>query len=275
MTIMRIKFLKKLLLSCIFLLGSALHAQKVTGTVSDSTSSLPGVSVLVKGTNTGTQTDFDGNYTIDAEEGSVLVFRSLGYKTLEKTVGTSSIIDVVLLQDATSLDEIVVVGYTSQTRGSITGSVASVDMGEAMKSPVVNAADVLQGRVSGVNVVSSNAPGGAPKITIRGFGTTNNTDPLYIIDGVQTTDGNILNSIDPGDIAQMNVLKDGAAAIYGSRASNGVIIVTTKSGGYNQQKATFSLDMYSGSSQASNLPSMLNANQHMNMIKQSLINDCE
>ena len=102
-----------------------------------------------------------------------------------------------------------------------------------------------------MNVVSSNAPGAAPKITIRGFGTTNNTDPLYIIDGVQTTDGNILNSIDPVDIAQMNVLKDGAAAIYGSRASNGVIIVTTKSGGYNQQKATFSLDMYSGASQAS------------------------
>jgi TonB-dependent SusC/RagA subfamily outer membrane receptor len=231
MTIMKSKFLKKLLLSFIFLLGSSVYAQKVTGTVSDNVSSLPGVSVLVKGTNTGTQTDFDGNYSIEVEEGSILVFSSLGYKTLEKTVGTSSIIDVILIQDATSLSEIVVVGYTSQTRGSITGSVASVDMAEAMKTPVVNAADVLQGRVSGVNVVSSNAPGGAPKITIRGFGTTNNTDPLYIIDGVQTTDGNILNSIDPGDIAQMNVLKDGAAAIYGSRASNGVIIVTTKSGG--------------------------------------------
>ena len=269
---MKSKILKSLLLSFTFLLGSAVYAQTVTGTVSDSTSSLPGVSILVKGTNTGAQTDFDGNYTIEAKEGSVLVFRSLGYKTLEKTVGTSSIIDVVLLEDATSLEEIVVVGYTSQTRGDITGSVASVDMSEAIKTPVANAADVLQGRVSGVNVVSSNAPGAAPKITIRGFGTTNNTDPLYIIDGVQTTDGNILNSIDPGDIAQMNVLKDGAAAIYGARAANGVIIVTTKSGGYNQTGATLSLNMYSGFSQATNLPELLNAEQHMNMIRQSLVN---
>ena len=270
---MKSKILKNLLLSCIFLLGSAVYAQKVTGTVSEDSGVLPGVSIQVKGSETGTQTDFDGKYSIMANSGDVLVFNYLGYKKVERTVGSETVINVSLAPDATSLNEIVVVGYTSQTRGDISGSVASVDMKEAMKSPVVNAADVLQGRVSGVNVVSSNAPGGAPKITIRGFGTTNNTDPLYIIDGVQTTDGNILNSIDPGDISQMNVLKDGAAAIYGSRASNGVIIVTTKSGGYNQEKATFSLDMYSGNSQASNLPSLMNANQHMNMIRQSLVND--
>jgi TonB-linked SusC/RagA family outer membrane protein len=270
---MKSKILKNLLLSCIFLLGSAVYAQKVTGTVSEDSGVLPGVSIQVKGSETGTQTDFDGKYSIMANSGDVLVFNYLGYKKVERTVGSETVINISLKPDATSLNEIVVVGYTSQTRGDISGSVASVDMKEAMKAPVVNAADVLQGRVSGVNVVSSNAPGGAPKITIRGFGTTNNTDPLYIIDGVQTTDGNILNSIDPGDISQMNVLKDGAAAIYGSRASNGVIIVTTKSGGYNQEKATFSLDMYSGSSQASNLPSLMNANQHMNMIRQSLVND--
>jgi len=243
---MKSKILKNLLLSCIFLLGSAVYAQKVTGTVSEDSGVLPGVSIQVKGSETGTQTDFDGKYSIMANSGDVLVFNYLGYKKVERTVGSETVINVSLAPDATSLNEIVVVGYTSQTRGDISGSVASVDMKEAMKAPVVNAADVLQGRVSGVNVVSSNAPGGAPKITIRGFGTTNNTDPLYIIDGVQTTDGNILNSIDPGDISQMNVLKDGAAAIYGSRASNGVIIVPTKSGGYNQEKATFSLDMYSG-----------------------------
>jgi len=270
---MKSKFLKKLLLSFIFLLGSAVYAQEVTGTVSEGSESLPGVSIQVKGSTVGTETDFDGKYSIIANAGDVLIFNYLGYKQEERTVGSESVINVTLSQDTTSLSEIVVVGYTTQTRGDISGSVASVDIAEAMKVPVVNAADVLQGRVSGVNVVSSNSPGGAPKITIRGFGTTNNTDPLYIIDGVQTTDGNILNSIDPSNIAQMNVLKDGAAAIYGSRASNGVIIVTTKSGGYNQQKATFSLDVYSGTSQASNLPSLLNANQHMNMIRQSLVND--
>ena len=270
---MKNKLLKKLILPIFFLLGGIIYGQTVTGVVSEAEGALPGVSISVKGTSSGTETDFDGKYSINAKEGDILVFSYLGYKTEERTIGSVSVINVTMAQDATSLDEIVVVGYNSQTRGDISGSVASVDMAEAIKTPVANAADVLQGRVSGVNVVSSNAPGAAPKITIRGFGTTNNTDPLYIIDGVQTTDGNILNSIDPSNIAQMNVLKDGAAAIYGSRASNGVVIVTTKSGGYNQQKATLSLEMYSGVSQASNLPSLLNAEQHMNMIRQSLVND--
>ncbi|MFQ3305616.1 MAG: TonB-linked SusC/RagA family outer membrane protein [Polaribacter sp.] len=270
---MKSKILKNLLLSFTFLLGSAVYAQKVTGTVTEGSAALPGVSIQVKGSNSGTETDFDGKYSINASAGDVLVFNYLGYKKEERTVGSEAVININLTQDATSLSEIVVIGYSTQTRGDITGSVASVDMAEAIKTPVANAADVLQGRVSGVNVVSSNAPGAAPKITIRGFGSTNSTDPLYIIDGVQTTDGNIFNSIDPSSISQMNVLKDGAAAIYGSRASNGVVIVTTKSGGYNQQRATFSLEMYSGASQASNLPSLLNTEQHMNMIRQSLVND--
>jgi TonB-linked SusC/RagA family outer membrane protein len=270
---MKKSLLKKLIFPMLLLVGNIIYGQTVTGVVSDADGVLPGVSVNVKDTSTGVETDFDGKYTIKAKEGDILIFSYLGFKTEEKTVGASNVINVILEEDATSLNEVVVVGYISQTRGDISGSVASVDISEAIKTPVANAADVLQGRVSGVNVVSSNAPGAAPKINIRGFGTTNNTDPLYIIDGVQTTDGNILNSIDPSNIAQMNVLKDGAAAIYGSRASNGVVIITTKSGGYNQQKATLSLDMYTGVSQASNLPSLLNAEQHMNMIRQSLVND--
>jgi TonB-linked SusC/RagA family outer membrane protein len=270
---MKKSLLKKLIFPMLLLVGNIIYGQTVTGVVSDADGVLPGVSVNVKDTSTGVETDFDGKYTIKAKEGDILIFSYLGFKTEEKTVGASNVINVILEEDATALNEVVVVGYISQTRGDISGSVASVDISEAIKTPVANAADVLQGRVSGVNVVSSNAPGAAPKINIRGFGTTNNTDPLYIIDGVQTTDGNILNSIDPSNIAQMNVLKDGAAAIYGSRASNGVVIITTKSGGYNQQKATLSLDMYTGVSQASNLPSLLNAEQHMNMIRQSLVND--
>ena len=270
---MKNKFLKKLLLSFIFLLGSAGYAQEVTGTVSEGSESLPGVSIQVKGSNTGTETDFDGKYSIMANSGDVLVFNYLGYKQEERIVGSESVINVTLSQDTTSLSEIVVVGYTTQTRGDVTGSVASVDMDEALKAPIANAAEALQGRTTGVTVISDNTPGSAPKINIRGFGTTNNTNPLFIIDGVQTDDPNALNNLNPSDIDQMNVLKDGAAAIYGARAANGVVIITTKGGGYNQDKPTLTLDMYTGFSEIANTPDMLNPEQHAQMLFQSQVND--
>ena len=270
---MKHKFLKKLLLSFIFLLGSAGYAQEVTGTVSEGSESLPGVSIQVKGSNTGTETDFDGKYSIMANSGDVLVFNYLGYKQEERIVGSESVINVTLSQDTTSLSEIVVVGYTTQTRGDVTGSVASVDMAEALKAPIANAAEALQGRTTGVTVISDNTPGSAPKINIRGFGTTNNTNPLFIIDGVQTDDPNALNNLNPSDIDQMNVLKDGAAAIYGARAANGVVIITTKGGGYNQDKPTLTLDMYTGFSEIANTPDMLNPEQHAQMLFQSQVND--
>ena len=263
----------------IFLVGFTLfginsYAQSVTGTVSDADGPLPGANVIVKGTSNGVVTDFDGNYTIDGVEAdAVLEFSFVGYTTQSISVNGRSVINLSMVSDDNTLDEVVVTGYTSQTRGDITGSVASVDMDEAMKAPVANAAEALQGRVTGVTVTNAGAPGSAPKIIIRGFGTSNNTNPLYIIDGVQTDDPNILNSIDPGDIDQMNVLKDAAASIYGARASNGVIIVTTKSGGYNMDRATLSFDIYSGISKASNLPDLLNAQQHGEMVWQSLAND--
>ena len=250
------------------------QAQSVSGTVSDANGPLPGANVIIKGTSNGVTTDFDGNYTIDdVASDAILTISYVGYITQEVNVNEQSTINVTLKEDANQLDEVVVVGYTSQTRGDITGAVASVDMDEAMKAPVVNAAEALQGRVTGVTVVNNAAPGAAPKITIRGFGTSNNTNPLYIIDGVQTLDANILNSINPSDIEQMNVLKDAAAAIYGARASNGVIIITTKSGGYNMDKATVSFDFYTGISKATNLPSLLNAQQHGDMVFESLRND--
>ncbi len=250
------------------------QAQSISGTVSDANGPLPGANVIEKGTSNGVTTDFDGNYTIDnVASDAILTISYVGYITQEVNVDGQSTISVTLKEDANQLDEVVVVGYTSQTRGDITGAVASVDMDEAMKAPVVNAAEALQGRVTGVTVVNSGSPGAAPKITIRGFGTSNNTNPLYIIDGVQTLDANILNSINPSDIDQMNVLKDAAAAIYGARASNGVIIITTKSGGYNMDKATVSFDFYTGISKATNLPSLLNAQQHGDMVFESLRND--
>ncbi len=272
---MKNKLLKKLILLPVFLLfGSVIYAQVVTGVVSDANGPLPGVNILVKGTNSGTQTDFDGNYSIEvgSSEG-VLVFSYVGYKTQEVSVAGQSNIDVTLAQDAAQLDEVVIMGYAAQTRGDITGSVASVDMDEALKAPVVNAAEALQGRVTGVTVVNNGSPGSAPKINIRGFGTSNSTNPLYIIDGVQTDDANALNNMNPADIAQMNVLKDGAAAIYGARASNGVVVITTKSGGYNMAKAKVSLDMYTGFSKIGDAPGVLNAQQHAEMIWESQLND--
>ena len=246
----------------------------ISGTVTDADGApLPGANVVVKGTTNGTQTDFDGNYTIDAASDATLVFSYIGFATQEVPVNGQSTINVQLSEDANRLDEVVIVGYQAQTRGDLTGSVASVDISEATKAPIVNAAEALQGRVTGVTVVNNGAPGAAPKINIRGFGTVNNTNPLFIIDGVQTDDATVLNSINPNDIDQMNVLKDGAAAIYGARGANGVVIVTTKSGGYNMEKAVISLDMYTGFSEATNVPELLNAQQHGDMLFQSAAND--
>ncbi len=186
----------------------------ISGTVTDDTGApLPGANVLERGTSNGTQTDFDGNFTITAASDAVLVFSYIGFATQEINVDGQSTINVQMAEDFSQLSEVVVLGYASQTRGDLTGSVASVDIAEATKAPIVNAAEALEGRVTGVTVVNAGNPGAAPKINIRGFGTSNNTNPLYIIDGVQTDNANILNSINPADIEQINVLKDGAAAI--------------------------------------------------------------
>lgn len=261
-----------LVLSLLFF-GHAAYSQ-ISGTVYDASSGDPliGASVIQQGTTNGTITDIDGNFSLNANQGDVLVISYTGYNNQSITVGSEQNL-VINLTEGLALDEVVVVGYASQTRGDITGSVASVDMVEAIKAPVVNVAEVLQGRVTGVQVVSSGAPGDAPKINIRGFGTSNNTNPLYIIDGIQTDDPNALNYINPDDIDQMNVLKDGAAAIYGARASNGVVIITTKGGGYDMPKPIITLNAYTGSSTLASQPGLLNAQQHADMIWQSQIND--
>jgi len=271
---METKLFKNLLFCYAILLCAFAQAQTITGTVSDSNGPLPGATVIVKGTTNGATTDFDGKYSLEGvSSDALLVISFLGYATQEVNVNGQSTIDVTMVEDVSQLSEVVVTGYATQTRGDITGSVATVDMDEALKAPIVNAAEALQGRVAGVTVVNSGAPGSAPKIAIRGFGTINSTDPLYIIDGVQTEDANALNNINPSDIDQMNVLKDGAAAIYGARASNGVVIITTKNGGYNMPKAKVSLDVYTGFSQIANSPSVLNAQQHADMLFQSQVND--
>jgi len=201
-----------------FFLSVGIYAQTVDGTVVSDDGPLPGATVQVKNTDRGTSTDFDGNYSIEASSGDILVISFVGFATQEITVGDQDQINVTLESDS-ELEEIIVTGYRSQARGSVTGSVATVDVADAIKVPVSNAAEALQGRVAGLTVINSGQPGTAPIVRIRGYSTPNNNDPLYVIDGVQTTDAYVLNSINPNDIQNISVLKDGAASIYGARAS--------------------------------------------------------
>ncbi|MEZ7875778.1 MAG: SusC/RagA family TonB-linked outer membrane protein [Polaribacter sp.] len=237
---MKSKLLKNLLLSFTFLVGSVMYAQKVTGTVSDGSDALPGVSIQVKGSTTGTETDFDGNYSINANSGDVLVFNYLGYKSEERTVGSEAVINVSLLQDATSLDEIVVVGYGNTTKKEVTSAVTTVGEEEFNKGTVNSPSGLLQGKVAGLSIYNK---GGNPNqdavIRLRGISTVGaNSSPLIVIDGVI---GASLNNVDPSDIQTLTVLKDGsAAAIYGSRGSSGVIIVTTKRGKSGSTQVSYS-----------------------------------
>jgi TonB-linked SusC/RagA family outer membrane protein len=270
---MKKTFSKNLIFLGSLLFMSLAYGQTLTGTVSVEYGPLPGANVLVKGTMNGTLTDFDGNYTLsNVASDATISISYIGYKTLEIAVNGQASINISLEEDASQLSEVIVTGYSAQTRGDITGSVSSVDVSEAFKNQVVNAGEALDGRVTGVQVQTSGQPGQAPNIVIRGFGSTNSTGPLFIIDGVQTDDPNILNSINPADIKQMNVLKDGAAAIYGARASNGVVIVTTRGGGYNMDKAKISVGMYTGFADAVNRPDLLNVEQHAQMIWDSQLN---
>ncbi|PKQ66832.1 SusC/RagA family TonB-linked outer membrane protein [Labilibaculum manganireducens] len=193
---------------------------------------IPGVSVVVKGTTNGTTTDFDGKYEIKVETNAILVFTYIGMKSFETAVGTQAELNVVLQADNFAMDEVVVVGYGVQKKSDITGAVASVDFEDLESQPINTVSDALKGRIAGVSVVSnSGAPGGSISIRVRGIGTVNNADPLYVVDGIPTTDINFLN---PNDIASIEVLKDASSsAIYGSRGANGVVLVSTKSGKSN------------------------------------------
>ncbi|AXP81527.1 Ferrienterobactin receptor precursor [Mariniflexile rhizosphaerae] len=223
-----------------------LEAQtNLKGTVTEQSTSLPipGVNVLIKGTYTGTATDFDGEYQIEVNNGDVLLFSFIGYKSQEIIYSGQTVLNVVLEEDTAQLSEVVVIGYGSTTKKDATGSVESVTSEDFTKGNIVTAENLLNGRVSGVTVTTSGAPGSGSEIRIRGGSSINaSNNPLIIIDGLPiTNDGvsgsrGVLASINPNDIDSFTVLKDASAtAIYGSRASNGVIIIVTKKG-----KSTFS-----------------------------------
>ena len=220
---------------------SALAQERiVSGLVKDEAGTgMPGVNVLIKGTTNGVATDETGKYQIPVNsDPAVLVFSFIGYTTQEIAVGAQSTIDVSLSPDIRTLTEIVVTGYAAQEKKDITGAVGVVKAKELLAFPTANAETLLQGRVAGVTVTANGDPNGLPAVRIRGLTSFQNNTPLYIVDGVPTYDIQFLN---PNDIETMNVLKDaGAASIYGSRANNGVIIVTTKKG--RTGKVTVSYD---------------------------------
>ena len=228
---------KKGLLLFLFL-GAILitNAQSVSisGTVNDSSGVLPGVSVSIKGTSKGTETDFNGKYTINAEVGNTLIYRYLGYKKIEKVIGNSRTIDVTMLEDNSVLEEVVVVAYGTTTKEALTGSVGIVGEKDLETRNLTSPIAAIEGKVTGVQFTSTNGqPGSTPSIIIRGVGTLNgSTDPLFIVDGIQFEGG--LNTINQEDIASLTVLKDAAStSLYGARAANGVVIITTKTGKNN------------------------------------------
>jgi TonB-dependent starch-binding outer membrane protein SusC len=234
----------------LFLFGMVLSSgillaqeRTVTGKVTaEGEGAIPGVNVTVQGTTIGAMTGIDGSYSIKAPgPTSVLVISSVGYVTQAITVGSQTTIDVLLVSDVQALQEVVVTGYTQQRKRDLTGAVGVVETDKLKQVPTGNVTNQLQGVTSGVTVVGNGMPGQTSKVRIRGFSSFENNDPLYVVDGVPTQD---ISMINPADIEGMSVLKDaGAASVYGSRASNGVIIITTKKGG-KDVKVTY--DMYYG-----------------------------
>lgn len=235
---------------------------KISGTVIDQEGNpLPGASILIKGDNTkGTMSDFDGNFSIEVSSGEVLVVSYIGYQTQEVTVEQSTNLTITMIQSATDLDEVVVIGYGTQKKSDLTGAISSVKSDELLKQPAINAVQSIQGKLSGVNIVNTDAPGDDPVVLIRGVGTaTSGNSPLYIVDGVQVRS---ISNINPADIETMDVMKDAAsAAIYGMDAANGVIFITTKKGKFG--KAKISLSSYYGTKTMLNPVEMANASQYI------------
>ncbi|WP_157136690.1 SusC/RagA family TonB-linked outer membrane protein [Galbibacter orientalis] len=217
--------------------------EQVTGTVIDAETGtpIPGATVIEKGSTNGTTTDFDGNYSISVSSDAVLSFSYIGFQTQEIPVNGQTEVNATLSQDVTALDEIVVVGYGTQRKQDLTGAISVVDTEELNQQPSADVTNQLQGRVSGVTITGGGQPGEAPNVKIRGANTFGNNTPLYVVDGIPT-DG--IGDLNPNDVETMQVLKDAASAsIYGSRAANGVIIITTKKG---KGKMKISYDSYYG-----------------------------
>jgi len=240
------------------------QAITVTGTIVDEKGEpLPGANVLVKGTVLGTTTDATGAFTLNVPDAnSTLVFSFIGYLSKEMPLNNQSRFDISLDPDVVSLSEVVVTGYGSQSKRDITGSVATIDSKLLLQTPATNLGQALQGKIAGVTVGNENSPGGGVMVRIRGFGTINDNSPLYVIDGVPTKGD--LNTLNLNDIESMQILKDASAAsIYGSRAGNCVVLVTTKKGKPGKSNITY--DAYYGVQQPTKLLNMLNTQEYADL----------
>ncbi len=237
---------RSLLVAAVLLLSSGwVLARTITGTVVDETGiGLPGVNIIVEGTSSGTVTDIDGSYSVSANDGDVLIFSFTGYQTQRVTIAGQSRIDLSLQPDVAVLEQVVVTGYNQQRKGDITGAVAVINTDELTAIAASSVNQQLEGRATGVVTSTSGAAGDGTNIRIRGISSFTSNDPLIIVDGVPQFN-NFLNNINPNDIASVQILKDASAAsIYGTRALNGVVIITTKRGKVGKPQVTY--DAYYG-----------------------------
>ncbi len=252
------------------------QGRAISGTVKDQQgNTLPGVTVLVVGTQTGTVTDMNGRYSLNTDQGT-LRFSYIGYTTQEVQIGNQSTVNVTLVEELTELNEVVVIGYGTQLKRDVSTSVVTVGDEDIANRPIVSAPQALQGKAAGVQVIqNSGEPGGGMTVRVRGAtSVTLSNDPLYVVDGVPMTS---LNGINPNDVASMTVLKDAtSAAIYGARGANGVVIVTTKRGVEN--KPVISFNTYFGTSQLTNTIDVLTTKQYRDLMEEispGLINDSD
>jgi len=284
---MKITLLKSLFLWGALICFGTIQAQTVSGTVSDSSGPLPGASVLVKGTTNGTQTDFDGNYTLNnVDTDATLVFSYIGFKTFETAVNGRTTINVTLNEDAQALDEVVIIGYGTTTVKDATGSVVAVKAEDFNGGVIASPEQLIQGKTAGVNIQqTSGEPGAGISINIRGSNSVRaNNNPLFVVDGIPLGDGdtnaqgnagegasairNPLNFLNPADIESISVLKDASAtAIYGSRGANGVVIITTKSG-KGSQGSTIEFSSNLSISKPANSYDLLNRDQFLSAVTQ-------
>ncbi len=261
----------KILFLTLFLIASITFSQTVDvkGVVSDNSNiPLPGVNVIVKNTAKGASTDFDGNYTLnEVPINSTLVFSYIGFETKEVAVTSSSeTINVTLLEDAESLDEVVVIGYGTQRKKEITGAVSVVSTETIEKLKPTRIEQALQGQVAGVNITTnSGSPGGGSTISIRGVSTNGDSRPLILVDGNVVEDLSVVN---PSDIESMNILKDATAGIYGVRAANGVILITTKTG-RKEMPLTVEYNGYMGFQRTTREMPVLNATEYALIVNEA------
>jgi TonB-linked SusC/RagA family outer membrane protein len=239
---------------------------RVSGRVTSPTGEgIPGVSVSVKGSRTGTTTDANGNFSLTVPDDAVLVFSSVGYEAMEMPVGGKSTLNAMLQTSSKTIDQVIVVGYGTQRKIDVTGSVSQIKGEEISKQSSINPLSALQGKVAGVQISNSGAPGASPEIRIRGVGTIYGTaSPLFVVDGVWYNDISFLN---PNDIENMSILKDASSeAIYGVRAANGVVLITTKKGRSGQ--AVVNYNGYVGVQHVTNQVDMSNANEYAIMVNE-------